>query len=110
MQKLKNTQSISKIVMKPTAYTKCAIGQDWYKNELEIEFYPFESYPDYMEVNAYIMDEIDGKELNIEDVVNMIYKHLLEYAPVYLLVVDHIRGCKTHFDVDVVKESGVFTR
>lgn len=107
MEKIKNTQDISTIIMKPTAYTKCKIGQDWYKNELEIEFIPFESYPDYMEVNSYVMEEIDGQELNIEDVVYQIYEHLMKYEPMYLSVTDHIKGCKTHFDVDVIKTSGL---
>ena len=51
MTKLENKQKITFITMKPVAYTKCAIGQDWYKNELEIRFVPRDCYPDYMEVN-----------------------------------------------------------
>lgn len=105
MEKLKNTQEITKIIMKPVAFTKCAIGGDWYKNELLIEFVPDEYYPDYMQVNEYVMKEIDGKELNIEDVVNMIYEKIKdEYYPASLKVTDYIKGCKTHFDVEVVKE------
>lgn len=107
MEKIKNTQGISNIIMKPTAYTKCVIGQDWYKNVLEIEFVPFEYYPDYMEVNSYVMQEIDGHELNIEDVAQKIYDYLMHYEPMYLKVTDHIEGCKTHFDVDVTKASGL---
>lgn len=104
MEKLKNEQEISVIVMKPIAYTKCAIGQDWYKNELEIRFVPSDCYPDYMDVNRYIMNEIDGHELNIEDVVSLVYEFLSDtYLPLDLTVTDHIKGCKTHFDVDVVK-------
>ena len=104
MNRIDNKQDIKKITMCPTAYTKCVIGQDWYKNELEIEFVPALWYPDYMEVDEWIMKEIDGKELNIEDVVNIIYKKLsLEFYPKELKVTDHIKGCKTHFDVIVTK-------
>ena len=104
MTRIKNTQGISLIIMRPTAYTKCVIGQDWYKNELEISFVPNDVYPDYMEVDSYIMGSIDGAELNIEDVVNTIFNFLLEkYQPKDLEVADHIRGCKTHFNVDVIK-------
>lgn len=104
MTKLENKQGISFIIMKPVAYTKCAIGQDWYKNELEIMFEPNECYPDYMEVNEWIMTEIDGKEFNIEDVVDVVYNFLMEiYQPKYLKVADRIIGCKTHFDVVVEK-------
>lgn len=106
MDRLENTQGITNIVMRPTAYTKCAIGQDWYKNELEIEFEPGECYPDYMQVNEFIMQKVDGQEFNIEDVVERVFDFLSKnYSPCYLRVTDHIRGCRTHFDVDVTKES-----
>lgn len=105
MEKLKNTQGISMIIMHPVAYTKCQIGQDWYKNEFEISFAPGDIYPDYMEVKDWIMENIDGKELNIEDVVDKIYSFIQdEYAPKDLEVTDDIKGCKTHFDVTVIKQ------
>lgn len=104
MTKIENTQGITKIIMKPVAYTKCAIGQDWYKNELEIIFIPRNYYPDYIEVNEWIMTNIDGKEFNIEDVVDSIYKYLTEeYQPDTLTIKNNIVGCKTHFDVIVEK-------
>ncbi len=104
MTKIKNIQEIAEIIMKPIAYTKCAIGQDWYKNELEIIFNPNDCYPDYMEINEWIMTEIDGKEFNIENVVDMIYNFLMKtYQPDNLKVIDRIIGCKTHFDVIVEK-------
>lgn len=105
MTKIENKQGISLIIMKPVAYTKCAIGQDWYKNSIEITFSPNNCYPDYMEVNEWVMKEIDGKELNIEDVVDLIYNHIKnEYNPIDLEVRDNIIGCKTHFDVVVIKD------
>lgn len=104
MNKIRNTQNISKITMRPVAYTKCKIGQDWYRNELEIIFIPSDCYPDYMEVNDWVMNNIDGEELNIEDVVDIIYHFLQEtYHPSSLKIFDNIIGCKTHFDVIVEK-------
>ena len=105
MNKLENKQRITEIIMKPIAFTKCEIGKDWYKNEMEIIFTPGIYYPDYIEVNDFVMKEIDGKELNIEDVVKEIFDLLSSYEPVHLKVIDHIKGCKTHFDVDVIKEA-----
>lgn len=99
-----NTQKITEIVMKPTACTFCKLGQDWYNNNLEITFTPDKYYPDYMDVQKYIMDEIDGHEMNIEDVVENVYSYMQIYEPKTLKVVDHVHGCKTHFDVDVTKE------
>ena len=99
-----NTQKIEKITMQPTAITLCDIGGDWYKNELEIEFIPDKTYPDYMVEQSWIMENIDGKRLNIEDVVNNIYTHLMEeYKPKELHIKDIVRGNKVHFDVIVEK-------
>lgn len=101
---IENTQKIKKIIMKPTAITKCEIGQDWYQNCFEIVFIPNESYPDYMQVEAWIMQNIDGKELNIEDAVNNIYRYLYDvYSPKELHVIDKVVGNKVHFDVIVEK-------
>lgn len=104
MEKVPNTQKIRRITMKPTAITQCDIGGDWYKNEIEIEFFPDECYPDYMVVQKWIMDNIDGKRLNIEDVVDQIYKYLDEtYSPSGLFIRDIVTGNKVHFDVIVEK-------
>lgn len=104
MTKIENKENVSCITMMPTAYTKCKIGQDWYKCQFECVFAPADCYPDYMEVNEYIMVNIDGQELNIEEATRLLYDHLMQYAPESLKVINHIRGCKTHFDVDVVIE------
>lgn len=105
MNKIKNKEGITSITMYPTAYTLCEIGQDWYKSNLEIIMEPNEVYPDYMEVKDFISENIDGKVMNIETVIEKIYDHLMnEYEPTSLKVINHVRGCRTHFDVDVVKE------
>lgn len=104
MFKIENKQHVAEIIMKPIAYTKCEIGQDWYKNEFRIQFVPSECYPDYIEVNAFIMEKIDGQTLNIEDAAKRIYDFLHQYDPAWLVVTDYIRGCKTHFDVEVTIE------
>lgn len=101
MNKIENKEGVTEIVMHPVAYCKCAIGQDWYKCEFDAEFLPKEYYPDYMEVNDFVMREIDGKELNIEEAAKILYDHLMEYEPRYVCVTNHIKNCKTHFDVDV---------
>ena len=104
MTRIENMEEIKIIVMKPTACTLCAIGQDWYTSHLTIEFTPDKYYPDYIEIQDWIMKEIDGKEMNIEQVVEQIYgfiKH--EYLPKELKVTNHVTGCKSHFDVIVSK-------
>lgn len=104
MDKIENKEGVALIVMRPTAFTKCKIGQDWYKCEFTVFFTPGMCYPDYMEVNTYIMENIDGKELNIEEAARMLYDFLRLYEPKALKVENHISGCKTHFDVDITIE------
>lgn len=103
MKKLWNKENITGIVMEPTACVKCAIGQDWYKCEFMVTFYPGDYYPDYMEVEKFVMEEIDGHELNIEEAVDRLYQHLKQYEPSGLVVGCNVHGCKVHFDVEVVK-------
>lgn len=101
MNKLSNIEKVHEIIMKPTACVKCQIGQDWYQCHFEAIFIPGEYYPDYMEVQDYIMREIDGKELNIEQAAIMLKEYLLKYEPQEVKIINHITGCKSHFDVDV---------
>lgn len=101
---IENKEGIKKIIMKPTACTLCAIGQDWYRSNLEIEFIPDRYYPDYMEVQDWIMKEIDGHEMNIETVIDKVYNFIKhEYLPKDLRITNHVTGCKSHFDVIVIK-------
>ena len=104
MEKIDNKENVTRIIMKPTACVKCHIGQDWYQCNFEVIFLPDKYYPDYIKVQNYIMDEIDGKELNIEQAAKMLYDHLNKYEPFDLVVTNHITGCKSHFDVDVTVE------
>lgn len=101
MNRIENKENVSLIIMKPTACVKCQIGQDWYQCNFEVKFIPHESYPDYIEVQKFISDEIDGKEMNIEQATRILYEHLKRYDPSALEITNHVRGCKTHFDVDV---------
>ena len=104
MNKIPNKQDIAMIVMKPDAYVRCELGGDFYKNCLEINFMPSDCYPDYTEVQTWIMDNIDGKTLNIEDVVNKVYAFLQDtYHPADLEVLNEVKGCRTHFDVTIIK-------
>lgn len=103
MTKIPNKENVKEIVMYPTAYTKCKIGQDWFLNRFEVHFMPNKFYPDYMQVNAFIQEQIEGKEMNIEQATRCLYEFLsYEYSPSEIRVIDHIRDCKTHFDVDVI--------
>ena len=65
-------------------------------------FYPKKYYPDYMEIQKWIMDNIDGSTMNIEDVCYKIANMMVtEFEPSCCIVTNHVHNCKTHFDVDV---------
>ena len=104
MNRLANNQKISKIVMRPDAYARCELGGDWYKNKLEIVFVPAKYYPDYTEVQTWIMENIDGKTLNIEDVIELVADMLGAYEPQKVTITDKVEDCRTHFDVEITTE------
>lgn len=104
MNRIDNSQKIDCIIMKPRIIVKCKLGQDWYTNDLEIYFVPDLYYPDYIEVESYIMRELDGSELNIEEVVAILYDKIMqEFSPKKLRIVDNVCSPKTHFSVSVIK-------
>lgn len=101
MNKIDNNENVKRIVMHPSACVKCQIGQDWYKCEFDVYFTPEKYYPDYMEVEKYVMENIDGKELNIEQAGKMLKDYLKQYEPEDLEVIVNVAGNKVHFDVEV---------
>ena len=104
MDKLENKQDIKMIIMKPEVYTVCDIGGDMYRSKLEISFIPGDCYPDYMQVERWLAENIDGKRLNIEDVVAKVYEFIEhEYHPEQMEVRNEVTNCRTHFDVTVIK-------
>lgn len=103
MNRIPNKENVTGITMYPQAHTFCRIGQDWFVNRFEVHFLPADFYPDYMEVNSFIQKNIEGKEMNIEEAAKTLYDFLKEeYTPKNIWVIDHVRDCNTHFDVDVV--------
>lgn len=101
---IENTQRITEIKMKPFAECKCVIGQDWYHIDYDVDFIPGNFYPDYMKVSAFIADEINGRELNIEDAVDKLGKYLEGYGPKKLIVRADVKNVTSHCPVIVTKE------
>ena len=98
----KNEQNVQRIVMHPKACLKCDAGQDWYKIDFDVIFVPDKSYPDYMDVETFIKNALDGETMNIEVAGYLLKDYLLtEYKPKGVTVVCNVKDCKTHFDVEV---------
>lgn len=102
--KIENRENITRIEMYPTAICRCKIGGDLYTNKFTVKFAPDKVYPDYMDVEKWILKNIDGKDLNIEEAVNLLYEYLQdEYKPAVLTVETSVEDVKTHFPVKVLK-------
>lgn len=101
MTRLPNIQEIKKITMHPQAACKCVLGGDWYTINFDIEFIPGEWYPDYMEVQDFVQQHIDGESLNIEDAVAILRDSFIDFDPCQVTVTAKIANAKTHFNVEV---------
>ena len=102
--KIKNKQNIKQIIMKPTVSCFCPLGQDWYKIDFDISFIPRDFYPDYCEVQNYILNNINKQQLTIEEAVDIIYDYLQkEYLPEDLTVQANVNIVQSHFPVIVIK-------
>lgn len=84
---VENKYKINDIEIEMRARCFCPLGQDWYTNQFEIEFQPDETIPDYCELDAFLKNNIDGKEYIIEEAVSVLFEHLeQQYKPVFLCV------------------------
>lgn len=101
MNKIPNNEHVTEITMRPSACVKCQIGQDWYKIDFNVYFSPDKCYPDYMEIEEFVMKHIDGQELNIEQAARILYDHLMQYSPRELEIDADVPENKVHFPVTV---------
>ena len=101
---IKNLEGITMIIMKPFANCLCKLGQDWYHIDFEATFIPGDYYPDYMDIQRDITEKINGKELNLEEAVDILYGILEAYKPQNMSVRAVVNKSTTHFPVEVIKE------
>lgn len=100
---VENTYEIKEIQIKSTAKCFCPLGKDWYTNNFTIQFAPGEHIPDYCEMDKWIDQNINGKELIIEAAVSMLHTYLKEtYKPLDVIVESHVTDAR-HSEVSVCK-------
>lgn len=102
MARFENKYNIKTIKMYKKIHNLCTIGQDWFTNDIEIVFTPDKIIPDYIEVDNAIQ-ELEAKELVIEEVVNNILEMLKEYQPKYISVKSKVNDAM-HLPVEVEAE------
>ncbi len=101
---IENKENIKKIIMKPSASCFCPLGQDWYRIDFNIEFIPKNYYPDYCDVQIFISNNINKKELTIEKAVDILYNYFQkEYNPENITIQANVNIVQSHFPVIVIK-------
>ena len=76
-----NKYGISKITLYKKVHAYCRLGGDWYTNQLTISFVPIEEIPDFVYIDKAIEERCEQKDLIIEEVIDNIYKIILEQCP-----------------------------
>lgn len=102
MASFENKYNISVIRMYKVIHNLCPIGKDLYTNNLDIKIIPGNTIPDYIEVEKSL-DELEGKQMVIEDVVNQVLEKLKQYEPKKVNVVSSVSDA-IHLEVNVEAE------
>lgn len=103
MSSFANTQKITSITFTQNIQCFCPLGNDWYTNQITVDFAPSSIIPDYCEIDEFTRG-LAGEELIIEDVVEQIYTYMKNnYKPTKLCVRSYVNDAK-HMPVTVVKE------
>lgn len=90
-----NTYGIKQIKIESTAKCFCPLGQDWYTNRFLVDICPDKHIPDYCEFDKWIAENINGKELIIEDAVSKLYDYFTRtYEPKHCVVQSEVNDAK----------------
>lgn len=79
---VKNKYGIRNISIDAQAKCYCPLGRDWYTNHFTIDIEVAEDIPDYVELDKWIAENINGRSLIIEEATAAVYQHVMEnYQP-----------------------------
>lgn len=67
MATFENTAQVLSIQYYKSCRCYCPLGKAWYTNNFTIDIEPADRLIDYLDIDAFIAEEIEGKELIIED-------------------------------------------
>lgn len=103
INKIHNIQGIKEIKITPSVCCYCPLGNDWYNMKVSIQFKVGAYYPNYCDIRQFLNEEIQGKGLIIEDVLDKIYDFMLSYEPMNLKVSGEVEEIESHPPVVVTK-------
>lgn len=96
---MKNEYKVKEIIINERIRCYCPLGKDWYSGDLEAQIFVDEEIPDYLDVDNFIKNEIDGKAYIIEETAHMFYEYLMNTLhPVSLHVTATVKDA-THAPV-----------
>lgn len=102
MSAFANTMGIDEIEFKMKTRNFCPLGQDYYTNQLAVSILVGEIVPDYCVVQKDINEQVNQKELSIEDAVAKVGEIISEYEPL-AAVIESYADDAVHFPVKVKK-------
>ncbi len=103
IEKLHNKQGIKEIEIEPSVCCYCPLGADWYNMKVNIKIKIDKYYPNYCDIRAFLNEEIQGKNLIIEDVLDKVYNFIKLYEPKELVVTGIVSEIESHPPVKVTK-------
>lgn len=97
---IENKENVLFVEMFPKAKCFCPIGKAWYTNQFHISFYPYEYYIDYLDLENFIEENIEGKALTIESACSVLLSYFKKQNLNSVTVVSTVEDA-THFNVRV---------
>lgn len=79
---VKNKYGIKNVTIDAEAKCYCPLGKDWYTNQFTIDIDVAADIPDYVKLDEWIAENINGHSMIIEEAVATVYEHVMdEYNP-----------------------------
>lgn len=88
---VQNKYGIKNVTIKARAKCFCPLGNDWYTNKFDIEIGVADCIPDYIDVDKWIAENINGKSMIIEEAVSKVHQYIMDgYKPHSCSVCSHV--------------------
>lgn len=75
---IENNENVKTVEMFPQVKCFCPLGKDWYTNKLHITLEITDYYIDYLDVQKFLKEEVEGHGFTIEGACKKIYDFLKE--------------------------------
>lgn len=96
-----NVYGIRNVTIDVNAKCFCPLGNDWYTNQFHIDMDVANCIPDYVELDKWVDENINGQSMIIEAAVAKVREYIVkEYKPISCTVRSYVDDAK-HSDVCV---------